>query len=93
MQPNNEFPNQLAYSIRFPSELRTGRFNPLIFNWRTDLLFPRFQVPGPRNREGDDGGIPPGYRQEGFLAIQNAIASEFYKMKSNEVMPHIQLQV
>lgn len=65
----------------------------MIFNWRTDLLFPRFQTPGPRNRNGTDGGIPPGYRQEGFLAIQHAIANEYLKMQGAVEMPDIKLQV
>lgn len=89
-----KIPAQLEYSIRFPSELRTGRFNPASNNWRTDLLFPRFEILGPRNRRSDNGGIPPGYFQEGFLAIQNAIADQFLRMKSNVAfMPEISIQV
>lgn len=73
-------PKRLRYTLRFPSELRTGRDNPVIFNWRTNLVFPPFQVPGPRNRDGADGGIPPGYHPEGFLTVQNAIAAAFLRL-------------
>lgn len=51
-----KIPNQLEYAMRFPSELRTGRFNPSSNNWRTDLLFPRFEITGPRNRNSPTGG-------------------------------------
>lgn len=90
-----KIPAQLEYSMTFPSELRTGSFNPTSNNWRTDLLFPRFEILGPRNRRSENGGIPPGYYQEGFLAIQNAIARQFLEMKSNQnaVMPEIFIQV
>lgn len=81
--------------MRFPSELRTEPVNPSWNNWRTDLLFPRFDVAGPRNRRSDNGGTPPGYYQEGFLAIQNAIAAQFLQMKSSTAaqMPDIYIQV
>lgn len=81
--------------MRYPSELRTGQFIPSSNNWRTDLLFPRFDILGPRNRRTESGGLPPGYFQEGFLAIQNAIAAQFLRMKSGAVdlMPEISIQV
>lgn len=79
--------------MRFPSELRTGRFNPASNNWRTDLLFPRFDILGPRNRRSPNGGIPSGYYQEGFLAIQHSIANAFLQMKSEFSMPEISIQV
>jgi len=50
----------LHYTLRFPSELRTFAGNPLSFNWRTDLLFPIFQVAGPRAPLEVGGGVPPG---------------------------------
>lgn len=79
--------------MRFPSELRTGRFNPSNNNWRTDLLFRRFDILGPRNRNSPNGGIPPGYFQEGFLAIQHSIANMYLQMKSQYTMPEISIQV
>lgn len=89
-------PNKLEYSIRFPSELRTSVYdNPILYNWRTNLLFPRFQILGPRNPNDTDDGIPSGYVREGFLAVQNAIASQFLFLKSNGTnnMPEIMMQV
>lgn len=88
-------PKRLRYSLRFPGELRTIRHNPLLFNWQTDRSEPRFQDPGPRTRNDADGGIPPGYRREGFLAIQNALARQFVRMQSNDEkgMPEIVIQV
>lgn len=56
------------------------------------MIFPRFQIAGPRNRGADDGGIPPGYQQEGFLAIQNGIADSYVKMLSGFSMPDIMLK-
>ncbi|XP_037025654.1 ATP-binding cassette sub-family A member 3-like isoform X1 [Bradysia coprophila] len=88
-------PKQLEYSIRFPSELRTSVYdNPILYNWRTNLLFPRFQILGPRNPNDTDDGIPSGYIREGFLAVQNAIASQFLFLKSNGTnkMPEIMMQ-
>lgn len=57
-------------------------------------MFPRFQPNGPRNRNQLDGGVPPGYYREGFLAIQNAIASQYLMIQSSftVTMPTILLQ-
>lgn len=88
-------PNQLAYTIRFPAELRTARAtaNVLYANWRTDLLFPLFQEGGPRSKEYDDGGIPPGYYREGFVQIQNAISRAFIELITKTTnLPDIFLQ-
>ncbi|KAG4071964.1 hypothetical protein HA402_006125 [Bradysia odoriphaga] len=88
-----DIPDNLEYSIRLPSELRTpDGFFPATYNWRTDLLFPRFEILGPRNRGSDNGGVPPGYYQEGFLAIQNAVAGAFLQLKSGNTMPEIYIQ-
>lgn len=41
--------------IRFPGELRfTGNES----DWRTNLLFPLYQVPGPRSKLYNEGGLP-----------------------------------
>lgn len=91
----NALPHVLDYALRFPGGLRTGRVNQAIFNWYTRSMFPILQSPGPRNREADDGGLPPGYLQEGFLAIQNSLAHSFVSLQSNRTksMPNITLQV
>ena len=43
----------------------------------------------------EDGGMPPGYNQEGFLAIQHAVANAYLHQKSASTltMPTIYLQV
>lgn len=85
----------MSYSLRFPGELRTIRHNPLLFNWQTDRSTPRYEEPGPRTRNDNDGGIPPGYLREGFLPIQNAIATAFLSIQSNAsaFMPKMFIQV
>lgn len=81
-----KLPNKLEFSLRFPYELRTNDEGPFVenYNWFTNLLFPAFQLAGPRNRERNDGGIPPGYFREGFIQVQAAISRAFTQsMKEN----------
>lgn len=61
--------------MRFPSESRVGDGGPrgAFDNWRTNLLYPLFQLPGPRDPPADDGGKVPGYAAEGFLTLQSMI--------------------
>lgn len=94
-QTITELPGKLNYTIRFPAESRSAVtfVDTHLYNWFTNLLFPSFLTPGPRNHDVDDGGIPSGYRQEGFLAIQNAIATAFLKSFSIIDIPEIILQV
>lgn len=79
--------DQLEYSLIFPGELATmtqpnRRFNPLLYNWWTNRLFPKFST-GARNHNqtisGMVDGVPSGYFQEGFLSIQQAIFISFLK--------------
>lgn len=57
-------------------------------------MYPRFQILGPRNPNDTDGGLPSGYLREGFLAVQNAIANQFLRLKSDgTTMPEIMMQV
>jgi ATP-binding cassette, subfamily A (ABC1), member 3 len=76
----NELPKQLFYTLVFPSELRSvtieNTFQAFNFNWMTNTLVPDFSFP-PRNRFDSDGGLPPAYHADGFLAIQNAISRAF----------------
>ncbi|XP_071520079.1 phospholipid-transporting ATPase ABCA3 [Panulirus ornatus] len=68
-------PENLAYKIRLKGSLRSGKKrNPFLPppQWYTELSYPLFQVPGPRDREKNHGGRP-GYYDEGFLAIQHAV--------------------
>lgn len=88
-------PKKLAYSLRFPAELRTsevpGYLRPEDFNWQTNLLFPNDGYAN-RNPDLEDGG-PPSYWNEGFLTIQNAIANAHIEInRGNASMPEIQMQ-
>lgn len=82
------------------SESRTPVIaEPLIFNWHTNLLYPLFSTGGPRSRDDDYGGMPF-YFQEGFLAVQDAIARSFTQLKcieekekcENGTLPAIKMQ-
>lgn len=76
-----------------------GLNQPLIFNWRTNLLFPIFSTGGPRSRDDNDGGMP-WYFREGFIPIQDAIARSYTKIKcelatekcEKDTLPEIVLQ-
>lgn len=90
-------PDHLDFTIRFPAELRSRRNadDVLNANWMTGRLFPEFQSIGPRNRNASNGGIPPGYYQEGFAGLQHAISLKFIERKKtnpNTIIPEIFLQ-
>lgn len=82
------------YSLRFPSELRQfAEYNfSMLYNWQTTNLFPLYQSIGPREEYNNQGGMVY-YNKEGFLPIQNAIATAFIKVQSAAVLPPIWLQV
>ncbi|XP_017869309.1 PREDICTED: ATP-binding cassette sub-family A member 3 [Drosophila arizonae] len=87
----DELPDNLEYTLRFPSELRTVKFGSA--TWLTKRLYPVLSPPGPRNPESDDGGIPPGYLREGFLPIQNAISMSYIQLKSSgKTLPDVVMQ-
>lgn len=92
-QDTNELPKNLAYSLRFPSELRTSDlpsyYRPEDMSWQTNVLFGAdgYTI---KYADEDDAG-PPSYHKEGFLAIQNAIAKSFVAM-NNATLPEIQAQ-
>ncbi|KAJ6646771.1 Phospholipid-transporting ATPase ABCA3 [Pseudolycoriella hygida] len=88
----NEMPKDLSYSLKFPSELRTTDLpsvnKPHEYNWHTDLLFDG-NMNLPRYLGYEDGG-PPSYHDEGFLAIQNAVARAFISINGNRTqMPDV----
>lgn len=83
LQNTDSTPNAFSYSIRFPGELRTPDSSFMAtYNWETNQLFEAdaFQT---RHLSDEDGG-PPSYYKEGFLAIQNAIATS---LMSNQSCP------
>lgn len=88
-QSIEEFPNNLAYSLRFPAEVRIRRGK---LNWMTDSLFEDHYYET-RHPNEQSGGFPS-YFQEEFLTIQNAIANAFMFMTHtmNMTIPKIQMQ-
>lgn len=87
LQNLTSVPIDLEFSLRFPAELRLiPPGNPVErYNWFTSQLFPTFQEYGPRNYNDTDGGLPPGYCQEGFLQVQSAISQAFIRKKAKAV--------
>lgn len=86
------FPEQFSFSLRFPSELRTSTTN-IGLTWLTSKLFAIIDLTGPRNPDDNDGGNPVGYLREGFLPVQNALSSEWLKLKSGQnELPEVFMQ-
>lgn len=86
-------PNDLHSVIRFPAESRAvATLNALTNNWQTDSLFPFFSTGGPRNPFNDNGGNPPGYYEERFMAIQSAISQAFIEMRSEAQQENLVLR-
>ncbi|XP_017465331.1 PREDICTED: ATP-binding cassette sub-family A member 3 isoform X3 [Rhagoletis zephyria] len=87
-----EYPRKFAFSLRFPSELRTAT-RTLGWTWLTSKLFPLIDIPGPRNSEEDDGGLPVGYLREGFLPVQQALSMAYLKLAGNkDDLPYVEMQ-
>ncbi|GJQ88081.1 hypothetical protein Trydic_g13093 [Trypoxylus dichotomus] len=61
----------------FPSELRTNLLQ-ILNNWFTNLLFPLYQIAGPREPYANEGA-QPSYFDEGFLSLQYYISREIIK--------------
>lgn len=56
-----EWPNDIRVTLRFPAVMRTPMVeHPIRASWRTNLLFPLFPRPGPRDPTDARGGITPG---------------------------------
>nr|QJX58398.1 truncated ATP-binding cassette sub-family A member 2 [Pectinophora gossypiella] len=72
-----ELPLDLSYALRFPERPRLNSFFMTGGRtWRTDNVFPMFEVPGPRFPYSWEGGNDPGYVNEMFIALQHMISSE-----------------
>uniref|UniRef100_H2Z852 ABC transporter domain-containing protein n=1 Tax=Ciona savignyi TaxID=51511 RepID=H2Z852_CIOSA len=75
---NNKFPNDVKITFRFHSDPISSsakddaRFTGITDTWKTNLLFPDFQLPGPREPKSFEGGKPK-YYAEGFLALMHAV--------------------
>ena len=85
---------QLSFSLRFPSELRTSTTN-IGLTWLTSKLFALIDLTGPRNPDDQDGGNPVGYLREGFLPVQNALSMAWLKLakkQANIELPEVIMQ-
>ncbi|XP_053608125.1 phospholipid-transporting ATPase ABCA1 isoform X2 [Plodia interpunctella] len=80
-----EWPDDIVVTLRFPAVMRTPMLeHPLRASWRTNLLFPLFPRPGPREPDNMYGGKTPGYSPEMFLAVQHAVSREIIKIKTGK---------
>ena len=90
----------MTYALRFPAELRglskqEAQFAGFSFNWATNFKLSNEFSTGPRNRNDNDGGMPPGYIYQGFIAIQNAIERSIITASSSllaDDIPEILIQ-
>lgn len=80
-----ELPSDIQYALRFPERPRLysfyGQGGP---SWRTDNVFPVFEVSGPRSPFSWEGGNDPGYVNEMFIAIQHMISTELIRRFTGE---------
>ncbi|XP_059046978.1 phospholipid-transporting ATPase ABCA3-like [Achroia grisella] len=77
-----KWPDDIVVALRFPAVMRTPMVeHPIRASWRTNLLFPLFPKPGPRDPDDIYGGKTPGYSYEMFLAVQHAVSKELIKQK------------
>ncbi|XP_063234389.1 phospholipid-transporting ATPase ABCA3-like [Bacillus rossius redtenbacheri] len=91
-----ELPRNIKVKIRLPGEsrvpLRTMTVSG-VANWKTNILFPLFEVAGPRDKNVTEGSYSPGYYQEGFLALQHAVSTSVAEQLSRgRPPPSIRLQ-
>lgn len=98
-------PPKMKVSIRFPGEARfqnttseeggNQNSNVMPKTWNTGYVFPLYQVAGPRNKDDDKGGSP-GYYQEGFLGVQEAVLSsllEYHAERLKIPVPTVDVQL
>ncbi|CAB3224165.1 unnamed protein product [Arctia plantaginis] len=79
--------SNLSYSIRFPERPRLNSFYGVGGrHWRTDLVFPSFELPGPRFPFSWEGGNDPGYVNELFIPLQHAISMELISKMTGQNM-------
>ncbi|CAH2236792.1 jg8551 [Pararge aegeria aegeria] len=80
-----KWPDNIEVALRFPAVMRIPMVeHPLRISWRTNLLFPLFPQPGPRDPNDMYGGKTPGYSPEMFLAVQHALSQTIIKQKTGK---------
>ncbi|XP_050346196.1 ATP-binding cassette sub-family A member 2-like isoform X2 [Nymphalis io] len=90
----NVLPHNLSYALRFPERPRLNSFLGLGGrSWRTDVVFPYIELPGPRFPESWEGGNDPGYVNEMFIAIQHAISMELISRLTNINMQSFNVKI
>ncbi|XP_028174675.1 ATP-binding cassette sub-family A member 1-like [Ostrinia furnacalis] len=88
-----DLPGSISYSLRFPERPRLNAlFGRGGRSWRTDELFPAFELPGPRSRSSD-GGSNPGYVREMFIALQQVISTQLITRITGEPMESFSVNI
>lgn len=87
-----EFPENINISLRFPGESRFKISTLIPLNWRTNLLFPLYQMAGPRHPNTTTGGYPAGYFEEKFITIQHYLSKAILENILMKEVPEVQLQ-
>ncbi|KAB0796417.1 hypothetical protein PPYR_10478 [Photinus pyralis] len=74
---NYPLPHTIDVTLRFPGELRKSDNikgeDSNAYSWATNVLFPTYQLPGPRDFLLNHGAKPE-YKAEGFLQIQEELS-------------------
>ncbi|KAF5277495.1 hypothetical protein FQR65_LT03832 [Abscondita terminalis] len=82
LKGNVTLPSKMNVTFRFPGELRSGAalgakgFGQ--YTWKTNLLFPLYQIAGPRGWDMNEGA-EPSYYYEGFLKLQQELSYAIIK--------------
>ncbi|CAB3224162.1 unnamed protein product [Arctia plantaginis] len=80
-----ELPVNLSYSLRFPERPRQNSFYKIGGrDWKTDLVFPNYELTGPRFPFSYEGGNDPGYVNEWFIALQHSISTELISRSTGQ---------
>ncbi|CAG7786404.1 unnamed protein product, partial [Allacma fusca] len=85
---SKKLPSNIKYTLRLPSYQRTkyngftdrNNFRP---SWFTDSPYPILSFGGPRSKDNSFGGFP-GYFEEGFLYLQQAVDNALMMMLLNK---------
>ncbi|XP_068631847.1 phospholipid-transporting ATPase ABCA3-like [Battus philenor] len=84
-----ELPSNMSYALRFPERPRLNSFYVQGGRtWRTEAIFPMFELPGPRFPHSWEGGNDPGYMNEMFIALQHTISMELISRMTGENLRH-----
>lgn len=94
MANTTNWPDKINVTLRFPAVMRMPMIeHPIRASWRTNLLFPLFPRPGPRDPNDPRGGLTPGYSPEMFLAVQHAVSKTIIQNVSGmNSIPEVYLQ-